>query len=178
MKPYSRDLRQKIVDTYLEGEESIRQVAKRFQVSSSFVSRIIQKYRRTGTVDSEPHRGGTSSKLNPEQIDLVGELIEQYSDATLQELCNILESKIRVRISRSTMSRIIQQLRLNKTSNRKARQLTQERMSKILGIGQDSVSRLEKRTDLHLSTLNEDESQAQSLDTSDPENILSSEQQK
>lgn len=92
---------------------------------------------------------------------------------------------------------------------RKARQLTQERMAKILGIGQDSVSRLEKRTDLHLSTLNnyinamggslklvaefpdrspvildglaelnEDESQAQSLDTSDPENILSSEQQK
>jgi DNA-binding XRE family transcriptional regulator len=37
---------------------------------------------------------------------------------------------------------------------RKARQLTQERMAQILGIGQDSVSRLEKRTDLHLSTLN------------------------
>ncbi|MGL5940157.1 MAG: XRE family transcriptional regulator [Waterburya sp.] len=81
---------------------------------------------------------------------------------------------------------------------RKARQLTQERMAKILGIGQDSVSRLEKRTDLHLSTLNnyikamggslklvaefpdrspvildglaeleENESQTQSLDTSD-----------
>jgi transcriptional regulator with XRE-family HTH domain len=37
---------------------------------------------------------------------------------------------------------------------RKARQLTQKRMAQILGIGQDSVSRLEKRTDLHLSTLN------------------------
>ena len=37
---------------------------------------------------------------------------------------------------------------------RKARQLTQEHMAQILGIGQDSVSRLEKRTDLHLSTLN------------------------
>ncbi len=32
--------------------------------------------------------------------------------------------------------------------------LTQERMAQILGIDQDSVSRLEKRTDLHLSTLN------------------------
>jgi transcriptional regulator with XRE-family HTH domain len=32
--------------------------------------------------------------------------------------------------------------------------LTQERIAQILGIGQDSVSRLEKRTDLHLSTLN------------------------
>lgn|SRR5487761_40322 len=36
---------------------------------------------------------------------------------------------------------------------RHARKLTQVRMSKVLGITQDSVSRLEKRSDLLLSTL-------------------------
>ena len=36
---------------------------------------------------------------------------------------------------------------------RHARQLTQVRMAKTLGIAQDSVSRLEKRSDLLLSTL-------------------------
>ncbi len=36
---------------------------------------------------------------------------------------------------------------------RKARKLTQARMAKSLGITQDSVSRLEKRSDLLLSTL-------------------------
>src|SRR5258708_20087238 len=36
---------------------------------------------------------------------------------------------------------------------RKARKLTQARVAKTLGITQDSVSRLEKRTDLLLSTL-------------------------
>ena len=36
---------------------------------------------------------------------------------------------------------------------RKARKLTQVRMAKALGIKQDSVSRLEKRSDLLLSTL-------------------------
>ncbi len=36
---------------------------------------------------------------------------------------------------------------------RKARDLTQTRMAETLGIGQDSVSRLEKRSDLLLSTL-------------------------
>ena len=36
---------------------------------------------------------------------------------------------------------------------RKARDLTQTRMAEELGIGQDSVSRLEKRSDLLLSTL-------------------------
>ena len=36
---------------------------------------------------------------------------------------------------------------------RKARQLTQEQIAKSLGIRQDSISKLEKRTDLLLSTL-------------------------
>ena len=36
---------------------------------------------------------------------------------------------------------------------RKARKLTQARVAKVLGIAQDSVSRLEKRSDLLLSTL-------------------------
>jgi transcriptional regulator with XRE-family HTH domain len=36
---------------------------------------------------------------------------------------------------------------------RKARKLTQVRVAKALGINQDSVSRLEKRSDLLLSTL-------------------------
>jgi transcriptional regulator with XRE-family HTH domain len=36
---------------------------------------------------------------------------------------------------------------------RKARKLTQARLAKILGVTQDSISRLEKRSDLLLSTL-------------------------
>ena len=36
---------------------------------------------------------------------------------------------------------------------RQAHKLTQKRMAKMLGIGQDSVSRLEQRSDLLLSTL-------------------------
>ena len=36
---------------------------------------------------------------------------------------------------------------------RKALNLTQERMAELLGIGQDSISRLERRSDLLISTL-------------------------
>lgn len=38
---------------------------------------------------------------------------------------------------------------------RQAHKLTQKRMAEVLGIGQDSVSRLEQRSDLLLSTLRE-----------------------
>ena len=36
---------------------------------------------------------------------------------------------------------------------RKARQLTQQRMAELLGIGQEGISRIEKRSDLLISTL-------------------------
>ena len=36
---------------------------------------------------------------------------------------------------------------------RRARKLTQKKMAEVLGIGQDSVSRLEQRSDLLISTL-------------------------
>jgi transcriptional regulator with XRE-family HTH domain len=36
---------------------------------------------------------------------------------------------------------------------RKARQITQVEMAKRLGVKQEQVSRIEKRTDLHISTL-------------------------
>lgn len=36
---------------------------------------------------------------------------------------------------------------------RKARKLTQEHMAELLGVGQEGISRLEKRSDLLLSTL-------------------------
>src|SRR5438270_13642375 len=42
---------------------------------------------------------------------------------------------------------------MNLRDLRKARRLTQARVAKTLGITQDSVSRLEKRSDLLLSTL-------------------------
>jgi DNA-binding XRE family transcriptional regulator len=38
---------------------------------------------------------------------------------------------------------------------RKAREMTQDRLAELLNIGQESISRLEKRTDLHISTLRE-----------------------
>ncbi|MBE9169734.1 transposase [Pleurocapsales cyanobacterium LEGE 06147] len=111
MKPYSKDLRQKIIDTYLEGQESIRQIAQRFKVSKSFVQKLLKQYRQTKIVAPKPRRGGQLPKLNSKQISLVAELVEQNNDATLQELCNMLENQIGVRVSRSTMSRIVRKLK-------------------------------------------------------------------
>lgn len=111
MKPYSQDLRQKIIDTYFKKQESIRKIAQRFQVSKSFVQKILKQYRETGTVAPLARRGGQLPKLNSKQINLVAELVKQNNEVTLQQLCDMLKSKTGVKVSPSTMSRIIRKLK-------------------------------------------------------------------
>lgn len=114
MKPYSCDLRQKVINAYNNQEGSQRQLAKRFSVSLSFVQSLLRRYRNSGTVEAKPHGGGQKPKLNHEQLALVELLVESDNDATLVELCKQLEQKTQVKISRSTMGRITQKLNLTR----------------------------------------------------------------
>ena len=63
MTPYSEDLRQRIVDTASRGDGTLRQIAQRFLVSISFVTRLLQLHRATGSVQPRPHGGGNPAVL-------------------------------------------------------------------------------------------------------------------
>jgi transposase len=86
MTPYSQDLRQRILQTVQRREGSLRQIARRFLVSLSFVVRLLQTYRRTGSIQPQPHGGGNPAKLGPEDLEHLRELVRQQPDATLEEL--------------------------------------------------------------------------------------------
>jgi transposase len=46
MKPYSIELREKIVKIYEQGDTSIRKVVARFDVSKGFVQKILKQKKR------------------------------------------------------------------------------------------------------------------------------------
>ena len=112
MKAYSVDLRQKVIDAHKQQEGSQRQLANRFRVSLSFVQNLLKRYRTDGTVNPRAHGGGQSAKLSLEQKAVLATLVEEDNDAILVELCNRLEQRVGVRISRATMGRIVQKLKL------------------------------------------------------------------
>src|SRR5208283_4879847 len=58
MGAYSMDLRERVAAAIDEGEGSERQIAKRFRVSVSFVTRLLQRRRDAGTLAPKPHGGG------------------------------------------------------------------------------------------------------------------------
>jgi putative transposase len=117
MKAYSIDLRQKIIDAYHSQPSSQRQLAKQFGVALSFLQKLLKQYRQTGEIAPQPHGGGGQLKLTLEQLEILAELIEANNDATLEELCQMLEEKTGVRVSRATMGRMTQ--RLNMTVKKK-----------------------------------------------------------
>ena len=64
MKAYSMDLRLKIIETYQNEKISQKQLARRFRVSQSFITKLLRRYRETGEIAPLPFRGGVKLKLN------------------------------------------------------------------------------------------------------------------
>lgn len=73
------------------------------------------------------------------------------SSVSLKTVRESLPVERQAKIAARTAELIAEEMTLRDL--RKARDLTQERLAELLSIGQDSVSRLEKRSDLLLSTL-------------------------
>jgi transposase len=108
MTPYSQDLRQRIVDTARHGGATVKQIAERFLVSVSFVTRLLQLHRTTGSVEPGPHGGGHPAVLTPEDLQRLRALIQDRPDATLEECRKHLGSSC----SLATISRALSRLGL------------------------------------------------------------------
>ena len=108
MQAYSQDLRQRILETVQRGEGSLRQIARRFLVSVSFVTRLLHLHRSTGSLEPKPHGGGNPAVLGPEDLERLREFVRQQPDATLEEL----RQRLGVSCSFMTISRALRQLGL------------------------------------------------------------------
>jgi len=117
MKAYSLDLRQKIVETYAEGKISQRQLAKQFRVALSFIEKLLKQHRQTGSIAPKVRIEQTPTKLNPEQLKVLEQLVEANNDATLEELRYQLSQKTGVVIGRSTVDRMLTKLNLTVKKN-------------------------------------------------------------
>ncbi|MGV0027305.1 helix-turn-helix domain-containing protein [Phormidesmis priestleyi] len=119
MKPYSLDLRQKIVDAYQAGDISQRQLASNFGVALSSIQNLLKRHREQGTIAPKVRTEQTPTKLDPEQLEVLRQLVEEQPDATLQELQQRVHRKTGVLVGVATVDRMVRlklKLRLKKKS--------------------------------------------------------------
>ena len=115
MKPYSPDLRKRIVECYLAGNASQAEVAEKFSVSPSSVAAYLRLYRETGALEPKPHAGGPAPKLDEAARRKLRARVERYPDATLESLCNYMGGVISVAAMWQTLRSMGARLKKNST---------------------------------------------------------------
>jgi transposase len=95
MKAYSIDLRERVVASVESGECNIPAAARRYKVSEPTIERWLARKRRTGNLAPLPHAGGPSRKL-ASVAGVIRAAVKAQPDATLQELCELVEKETRL----------------------------------------------------------------------------------
>ena len=86
MKTLSLDLRERILDSYDEGDGTREEVAERFRVSLGMVKKLLAQRRRTGEIGARHHYSGRKPKLAGPHHRQMRALLKARPDLTLEEL--------------------------------------------------------------------------------------------
>jgi transposase len=104
MKPYSQDLRDRIIDALAAGAASQPAIAARFGVSLSCVEKLWQRFRQSGSSAAQSHAGGRQRALM-DHAALLRREVEHPPDATLEELQERIAAAQGPQVSPATICR-------------------------------------------------------------------------
>jgi len=113
-KAYSQDLRERVIAVYQEEKSTMKEVAKRFAVSRSWVNNLVQRQKQTGSVAAKPHGGGAVAKVTATHYPILEEIIDGQNDLTLIEISQRFAEKTGVKVSQSTICRALQEIELTR----------------------------------------------------------------
>lgn len=85
-RPYSLDLRERVLAAAQEDRFTAEALAARFAVGKSTVRGWVRQARTTGRVAPKPHGGGTPPKVDAAGAAVLYALVAEQNDRTLAEL--------------------------------------------------------------------------------------------
>ncbi len=108
MRSYSMDLRERVAAACDEGLDTRAEIAERFSVSESWIRRLLQRRRATGSLAPQGHRGGHPPAFDAEAAQRLRDAVKATPDATLKELAEAAG----VACSISAVDRTLRRLRI------------------------------------------------------------------
>jgi transposase len=114
MAAYSIDLRERVVAASDEGLDTRAEVAERFSVSESWIRRLLQRRRETGSIAPKPRGGGQPPAFDAQGADRLREAVAADPDATLKELAGA----VGVACSTSATDRALRRLGITRKKSR------------------------------------------------------------
>jgi len=104
VKPYSEDLRARVIAAVVQDDLSCREAARRYRISASSAVKWLQHYRRSGRLRARPMGGDRRSVLKP-QRDWLLKLMAREDDLTLWAISSRLRAERGVRADASMLWR-------------------------------------------------------------------------
>jgi transposase len=92
MKPYSSDLRRRVIEAIQDNEETQEEIADRFSVGLSFIEKLWRRFRETGSYEALPQAGGRERLLKNDEA-LIRRKVAEQPDITLLELAEYVSAK-------------------------------------------------------------------------------------
>jgi transposase len=111
-RAFSLDLRQRVMQAYESGMGSQREIAATFGVSHSFVEKLVQRVRQTGSVAARQQGGGPPPRITSEVMDHLRHLVQLQPDISLAELVAHLAQDCDVHVGHSAVCRALKKLGL------------------------------------------------------------------
>ena len=99
------------------GECNIPAAARRYKVSEPSIERWLAQYRKTGACAPLAHGGGPARKLAAAEA-AIRAAVKAQPDATLQELCEVVEKETKIKSNSSMMYRELVRLKLPRKKSR------------------------------------------------------------
>lgn len=87
------------------------------RVSLSFVKRVLRRYRTSSQREAKPRGATLVPTISGEALLVVQGLIENKPDILLEELCEQLEERTHLKVSKPTMCRAVQRLEMPRKKN-------------------------------------------------------------
>ena len=111
MQPYPQELRVRVVAAVEQGEHSIAEIARLFNVGVTFVKKMLRLH-RAGDDLAPRQGGGPAPALKEPEHQVLRAHIAAQPDASLAELQQVLAARRAVAVSQATICRALQELGL------------------------------------------------------------------
>jgi transposase len=118
MKAFSNDLRERVWRACNDGAVGPSEAAGDFGVSRSFVCKLLRRHRDEGILAARPRGGNRPAALGAADLSTLRRLVRQQPDATLAELCRLLDEQRHVKVRVWTVCRALARLKLPQKKSR------------------------------------------------------------
>lgn len=107
-RPYSTDLRARVLRACESGTESLAAIARRFEISESAARSWVRQLHEDGRREPKPHGRGFLSILDEDDGAVLRALVAEKNDGTLAEYAQAFTERTGEEISGSSICRALQ----------------------------------------------------------------------